>query len=285
VQRILQGTSDTLAITVTVAETGTDPTPDVATVTVTRADGTIVVAGATAQNGPAGTFVYPLVPAETATLDVLTAAWSFTLGGQVQTLKTQAEVVGGYHFSLPALRNISPFSGTTGMTTFPTTKLIEGRTYAEQVIEEACERAFVPRYWRGPMQDLRTWPFPDVRVVRSVVGPEGTVWGPADLSYYGTGVGLAPFVARRRGRWMVAVEHGMDSCPVDVSRASVLLARNYLIGAQATTSGGLDDRATSVTYADAGLTYSLVTGGVGGAETSIPEVNAVIVRYGPAVVA
>jgi hypothetical protein len=62
IQRILQGTGDTLAVQVTVAEAGTDPTPDAAAVTVTRADGTVVTAGATAQTAQAGNFMYVLTP-------------------------------------------------------------------------------------------------------------------------------------------------------------------------------------------------------------------------------
>jgi hypothetical protein len=71
----------------------------------------------------------------------------------------------------------------------------------------------------------------------------------------------------------------MDSCPADVARASMLLARSYLIAGSAAGTGGLEERATTVSYADAGLTYGLVTAGARGAVTSIPEVNVTIERY------
>jgi hypothetical protein len=280
IQRILQGTGDTLSVQVTVAEAGTDPTPDAAAVTVTRADGTVVTAAATAQNGPAGTFMYPLIPAETALLDVLTATWTVTLAGQPQTLVTRAEVVGGHHFTLAELRAMAPLGDTNA---YPTGRLVEARAEAEDFLETECGRAFVPRYWRGTVGDVRSWPFPDVRRVREVRAPDGTAWSAVDLDYMNTGWGYpGRWAARRRGRWTVALEHGMDACPPYVARASRLLARNVLTGNASASM--LDERATSVTYADAGLTYGLVTGGVRGAASSIPEVNVVVDQYGTAAV-
>jgi hypothetical protein len=171
VQRILQNTSADLPAVVTVAETGTDPTPDSATVTITRADGTVVVQDAVANNGMNGGFVYPLSPAQTALLDTLTAVWTFTYGGLVQQLRTQAEVVGGYHFTLGQLRQLAPLSDAS---TYTTAKLIEARTLAETTIEQECGRAFVPRYWRGHVENF-TWPYPDVIGVRSATGVDGSV--------------------------------------------------------------------------------------------------------------
>jgi hypothetical protein len=81
VDRSLQNTDYTFNGGVTVDEVGTDPSPDSATVTITRADGTPVVTAATAVNGPNGGFSYTLVPAQTALLDTLTATWTFTLNG------------------------------------------------------------------------------------------------------------------------------------------------------------------------------------------------------------
>jgi len=71
----------------------------------------------------------------------------------------------------------------------------------------------------------------------------------------------------------------MDACPPDVADAARLLAREGLARTYAASSSGLDARATSVTYADAGLTYGLVTSGVRGAATDVAEVNAAIARW------
>jgi hypothetical protein len=279
VERVLQGVSATLSQTVTVNEAGTDPTPDAATVTITRADGTVLATGA-AIDGPGGNFQYVLTPAQTAQLDTLTVAWTFTLAGFPQTLTSTVEVVGGHHFTLAELRAMAPLNDTNA---YPTGRLVEARAEAEDFLETECGRAFVPRYWRGTVGDVRSWPFPDVRRVREVRAPDGVAWSSVDLDSMNTGWGYpGRWAARRRGRWTVALEHGMDACPPYVARASRLLARNVLTGNASASM--LDERATSVTYADAGLTYGLVTGGVRGAASSIPEVNVVVDQYGAAAV-
>jgi hypothetical protein len=135
VDRSLQNTDYTFNGGVTVDEVGTDPSPDSATVTITRADGTPVVTEATAVNGPNGGFSYTLVPAQTALLDTLTATWSFMLNGRLQSLRDQVEIVGGYHFDLNELRQMPPLSDAT---TYTTAKLLNARTLAETTIEQAC---------------------------------------------------------------------------------------------------------------------------------------------------
>lgn len=271
--RVLRGVSATLSQTVLVDETGTDPSPDAAIVNITRADGTPVATNAAAINGANGGFQYVLTPLETALLDTLRVDWTFTLGGQVQTLTTYVEIVGGFHFPVTALR-AAP--GLASSTDYPTAKLVEARTLAETIMEDACGRAFVPRYWYGQVDGFR-WPYPDVRALRSVVNAyDGTIMTANERldALFGRGWRYHRYAAR----WEVGLEHGMDAPPADVSRASLLLARSILIGDR-NTGGTLDERATSVSYADAGLTYSLTTAGVRGAPTSVPETNAVIDRY------
>jgi hypothetical protein len=276
VDRSLQNTDYTFNGGVTVDEVGTDPSPDSATVTITRADGTAVVTGATAVNGPNGVFSYTLVPAQTALLDTLTATWSFTLNGRLQSLRDQVEIVGGYHFDLNELRQMPPLADKNA---YSTAKLLNARTLAETTIEQACGRAFVPRYSIERVDSFQSWPFPDVRALRSAVNMDGTILTGAALTDAFNG--WYPYHSYRycNRSWTVGVEYGMDSCPADVARASMLLARSYLIAGSAAGTGGLEERATTVSYADAGLTYGLVTAGARGAVTSIPEVNVTIERY------
>jgi hypothetical protein len=275
-QRILQNTGADLDVAVTVNGTGTDPSPDTATVTIRRADGTTLVNAAAATNGLNGGFTYPLSSTNTALLDTLTASWTFTLGGATQTLTTQAEIVGGYHFALPSLQALAPLNDTQA---YPVAKLVEARTLAEQLIETECGRAFVPRYWYGRVDGYR-WPFADVRTVRSAVNTDGTVLTGTSLTDVYNGHFGAYYGYRRRNQsWTVGLEHGMDSAPLDVSRASMLLARSILVANKAGTTGSIDERATTVSYADAGLTYSLTTAGARGAATNLGEVNATIDRY------
>jgi hypothetical protein len=108
--RILRKVSSTLARTVTVDEAGTDPNPDAVTVTITRGDGTALVTNATTTNGPNGGVTYTFTPVQIAQLDNLHLEWNFTLGGFVQTVTSEVEVVGGYHFSLAQLRAFAPLN-------------------------------------------------------------------------------------------------------------------------------------------------------------------------------
>lgn len=271
--RILQGVSATLNQTVLVDGVGTDPTPDAATVTITRANGTILYTDAVATNGPNGGFDYVLSPIDTALLDTLTAQWRFTLAGQVQTLTTRVEIVGGYLCGLPEIRALDPIQDTA---TYPEAKVRNARTLAEQIIETECGFAFVPRYSYG-----RTPPgsYPYLRRVRSALDAYGSVLDTTDLDLLSRGLYALP--PARYGRWLFGVEHGLDVAPPDVSRATAILARSMLMQNAGVGGSGFDERATSVVYADAGLTYStpLVTPGMRGAATGIPECNAVIDRY------
>lgn len=70
----------------------------------------------------------------------------------------------------------------------------------------------------------------------------------------------------------VTVEHGMRLTPPGVSEAVTALAAWYLV------PSGVPDNAVSEST-DAGV-LRFVVGGVDGAETSLPEVNALISRYG-----
>jgi hypothetical protein len=274
--RYLQSTAATLSVTFSVDGTGTNPSPDSATVTVTRADGTAVVTNAAATDAGTGVFTYTLTPAQTAQLDQLTVAWTATLNGVAQTLTTRAEIVGGFLFSIADARAVKPLENTT---TFTTAKIVAARTLAEQALEDACGVAFVPRYTRetltgyGATTLVARWP--RVRTVRSATVDDTalTVGELADLKVLPSGEIYNP------GRWtngfastVVAYEHGYDSPPLRVSRACLLLAKNWLV------DGPIDDRATSLSTDDGIVT--LATPGLRGSTFGIPEVEAVVQEYG-----
>lgn len=266
--RVLQGVTATLTQTVLVNETGTDPSPDSATVTITRADGTNLYTDTAATNGPNGGFTFTLTPLDTALLDTLTATWKFTLGGQIQSLKTTTEIVGGYHFGLDELRQMDPLQDQVK---YPMAKLIEARTLAETALEDACGVAFVPRYSHRTVQaygDTTIDLGPKVRLVRSA-----TLNGVAsDVSTLTYSAGLAVSSGTwTSGVWTIGWEHGYDSCPPWVARASMLLARHFLV------ESPIDDRFSSVSTQDG--TFSMVTPGMRGALFAIPEINAVVDQY------
>jgi hypothetical protein len=97
------------------------------------------------------------------------------------------EIVGGFHFSLSAFR--ATYSTFADPATYPSAALMEARTYAEVTLEEACGRAFVPRYALERVPAGGRWlriTMPDVRVVRTVVGSDYTL-SPSDTSATSTG--------------------------------------------------------------------------------------------------
>jgi len=250
-----------------------DPTGG-ATVEVRRADGTALVpAGTAATKASAGVYTYTLTAAQTTLLDNLTVRWTATFGGQPQTLIQRAEIVGGYFFSTTELRQLAPLNDTVAYTA---DMLGAARTAAESLIEEEIGLAFVPRYFYGRVRTLQRPPREPLRAWRSITDVAGGAWPASSLTLMGATAGAWP---RRRGLWTVGVEYGMDACPPDVADAARLLAREGLARTYAASSSGLDARATSVTYADAGLTYGLVTSGVRGAATDVAEVNAAIARW------
>jgi hypothetical protein len=69
VQRIVRGRSATLTHTFYSDAAATDPSPDVTTVTITRADGTAVVTAAATTEAGTGVVTYTVTPAQTALLD------------------------------------------------------------------------------------------------------------------------------------------------------------------------------------------------------------------------
>lgn len=275
-QRFIAETPAPLRAEFRSASTGAyvDPTGNAATVEVRRADGTtLIAAGTPAVRSSPGVYTYTLTAEQTTLLDNLTVRWSATFSGQPQILTQYAEIVGGLYFSATEARSLAPL---TDATTYTADDIAMARTAAETLIEQEVGRAFVPRYWYGRVRTLQRPPVEDLRRYRSISDATGLAWAPRDVDYLTGGL---MFGVPRRGTWMVGLEYGLDYVPPDVAEAAKLLAREGLVRVKLQTAGGLDQRATSVTYADAGLTYSLVTSGVRGAATDVAEVNAVIARY------
>jgi hypothetical protein len=270
-QRILQGTQATLSVTFEVDGVATDPSPATAVVTITRADGTVLINAQATTHGTVGKFSYTLSPAQTALLDTLTADWTANLG----TLTTTAEVAGGFLFGLDEL---NAALGTQA-SNYTTALKVAARTLAEQALEDACGVAFVPRYaletLSGTGSTTLIGPWPKVTAVRSVSIDGTALSAPAlatvdveltGLFYYPTGWTAG------YGNVVVGFEHGFPVPPARVGRACLLLAKRWLVDTP------VDDRITSMSTEDG--TFSFVTAGVRGAPTDLPEVNAVIDQYG-----
>lgn len=209
------------------------------------------------------------------------------------------ELVGGYLFEIADLR--AQDRAFTDVTKFPTDALRQIRTWVEDVIEgpRAAQIAFVPRgrrvkldgnspdYTRGwlPMmygQDYRTLLAPDYAVRKIHSGSvNGNAFTQTDIDEIGisdnqlwrsSGVHWPawPF-----GHQNVELhyEHGLDRPPGAITRAALILAREYLI------KSDLPGRATATSIGD--QMFRLTIAGRDGL-TGIPDVDAAIKNHGRA---
>jgi hypothetical protein len=148
VDRVLRNTAANIQATFALDGVPTDAVGTV-TVTVTRADGTVIV-NAQAADKPAGTtgvYQYPLTPTHTALLDTLTATWTGTISGVAQTVQTVVEVAGGFAFSVAQARSVRPLDNAT---TYTTARIVEMRTLVEDALERELGYALVTlRYTTG----------------------------------------------------------------------------------------------------------------------------------------
>lgn len=272
VQRILVNTPATLTATFWVGETATDPGGATATVTVYKADGTILVGPVAATHGTAGVFTYTL--AAQAQLNNLTAVWTGTDGRQVTTYH---EIVGGFYVELAEIRALEGFSNTTK---YPTATLEAARTQAEDRFENAMRVAWVPRYMRETLDGnnrsdvILTWPRP--RQVLSVTTDGAAVADLTQFRLYSYGV-----LERSNGVWFLAdvygggrnviVEytHGYDR-PVEDIRQAFLTYVRYLLFE---TQSRIPDRASAFSTPDG--TFQLVTAGFN-RPTGLPDVDAIL---------
>lgn len=273
--RVQQGTSVTIAHTFTVDGVAADPTPDSATIEILRGDGTeLVPAGTNATNAGPGKFTYTLTPTQTAQLDLLTVKWTATFG-QLQTMTSRVEIVGGFLFTVAEARALKPL-GNAEM--YPLAALLTARTLAEQTLEEVCNVAFVPRYRRERAIPVRHGHVRvkgrDIRAIRDLtvddvaltVDELAAITVPREFTIAG--------VSKTGSRYVIGYEHGHDFPPEQARRIALRLAKRYLVETP------IDERASSMTTDDG--TISLVTPGLRGMLFDIPEANAFVQVYGRA---
>jgi hypothetical protein len=254
-------------------EGGAAVDPGTVTIGIVRADGTELVAPATATSG-AGTAAraYNLTTAHTALLDRLTVTWTSTLKG---TLTSYVEVVGGFLFGL------SELSGklTDSTSSYTAAQLADARTYAETEIEREINLALVPRFdtHRGtaqgwffhvPRYALRT-----VRWVNTYASGVATAYGASELLALEIGEGLIYGGGWPTGYRAVEVgyEHGLDSPPPGAKEAALVLAEQHIV------QGPVDDRATQ--RASEFGPINLATPGMFGSRFGIPVVDAFCQSY------
>lgn len=283
-QQLLKG----IAAELTATLPGSDGEPRsglAATVTVARADGTVLYTNAAATDNGDGTYALALSGTDLSQLDLLVAQW--TVAANVRAT-TAHEVVGGFYFTQAdvaiAEQGRAAVDGQDHATL---------RAEVEHECERICNVAFVPRYARVVVNATGTGrlllPYPMPRVVRSVRiysnGIDYVSLTPADIAAlsldpsglierrdYGIfGFNLmdtefaAPMV-------IVEYEHGYDQPPADLKRATI---RRYR-GRSNMAKSGLPDRAVTYT-AENGATYRIATADE--YSTGDPDIDAIYDGY------
>lgn len=252
---------------------------DVPSVTVTREDGVLVATGL-ADHPSTGHYEFALDPdPATTTLDILTATWSGTRDGALQTLLVdEIHIVGAHYFTIADLRTLDPLDDTDR---FPDATLQAIRDLVAFDLERTCAVAFTPSYGRDVLLGSGT-----PRLSLSHRLPRALVSitvddNDFDLVTNRVLLRSAGVLEKASGVWPerslieVRYRHGHHATPPRVARAAMILAREY---AYQSERGNTPDRATSLDT-EAG-SFRLVTAGVGGALYGLPEVNAVVQEYG-----
>lgn len=279
--RVQQGLARTVYVDISRNGVAENPSPDTATVTVTRqSTGAVLYTDAATADidDPAGRFGFTLSPTDTALLDTLYLDWTVTVDSVEQTVRTIVEIAGGFLFTLQQLLAIKPNQNNL---TWDTDELVAVRTLVEQTIEDACERAFVPRYRQETLDGTGSATLllsrPDLRAIRSVTsdGTDYTSGQLADLALRPSGLvyNSGGWWTRGTGNLTVGYEHGTDYPPARVTQAALILARSWLV------KGPVDERALGVAAPDGGFSFGLATPGRNGSYVGIPEVDATIDAY------
>lgn len=269
--RIQRGLSATLTHTFFVDGVATNPTPDAATVTITRDNGTVLVNAAAATEAGTGVVTYLLTPAQTATLDTLTVGWTATFGGQSQMFTDHVEIAGGFLFSISEARAVKPLDQVA----YTTAMITATRTLVEQALEDACGRAFVPRYKRdtvtGTGRTSLVLSQPRVTAVRTVTAGATAIADVATIVPNAYGVIFYPAGFVSGTSYTVSYEHGEPYPPWPAKQAALALAKKFLL------SGPVDDRTTTMSTEDG--TYILSTPGLRGAIWGVPVADSFAAQY------
>ncbi|MFE1095886.1 hypothetical protein [Streptomyces smyrnaeus] len=160
-------------------------------------------------------------------------------------------------------------------TKFPAVHIAAARDAVEEEFELITNRSFTVRakYWSflSGGGDLAVMPDNDIQRVTSFM-VNGTDAMPSLL---GVTPGYLEFLPAPEGAAVeVRYEYGLFPPPADVRRAALIRVRDLLISA----NSAIPDRAVSFQVSELG-TYQLATAGRAGAETGIPEVDAILARY------
>lgn len=254
------------------------------TVTVSTSDGVEVGTGTATNETAAGVYTFELPEEAVDAVDLYEVLWEADVATRARTWTTRYEVVGGHYFELADLRTFNA-AIEENPSRYTAAKLREARDTASERLDKECVLAFTPRrgrvVLRGSGRRVLILPNNAIRALYGV-SVDGVDFTDAELDLVKLldyGIELPAGNAWDHDTEItVDYEHGLDEPDPSVVRAAKLLAIDYLL------PSAIPARAKSETTDLGTISYSLA--GRDGA-TGIPEVDAVIVKYGretPAVI-
>lgn len=255
---------------------------DVGTVTVavTNSYGTAVTSGAVAESGDSNEIrTTTIAAADNLSVDRLTAVWT---GPNGVLATARYDIVGGYYATVADMREDTVLGSAVK---HPVASLVKDRTEVESMLDDACRRAFVPRFYSevlsGSGNDTLSLVQADLREVVWAQRWTGDAW--VDLALDVTEIPADPFglAVGRRYVWpcgvnniRVGYRYGWDAPPADLRRAVVKAVEARRSG----DNSGIPSRAISVQGTELGNVV-LATPGLGRWITAVPEIDEVINRY------
>ncbi len=272
------------------------------TVAVTHVNGTVIVpAGTQCTAGAPGSGQYTFtIPPQGDPADM-----NITLTGTFSTFQRTENyiisAVGGFMADLAEIRALDGLADTTA---YPTSLLIGQREAAEELFEKATGRHWTPKYAREVLDGDPTYrrafqPIDQIYILHlqrrlllantypskliSITIDDGSGSGPLPqdvtrFKFYESGEieRLLTDPGWPRGVQNVVIEyvHGVTRPPADLRDAFTVYLRHKVLN----SNGRISPRATSVQTEEGSVTLGQAQGFV--KPTGLPEVDAVLVRYG-----
>lgn len=271
-ERIVRNVPSDITFTFVNGDDLVDPDGNAATVTITKADGSVVVTDAAATRISQGKYKYTL-PGQS-DLNLLKAVWTGEFSTLDRSETSYVEIAGAYFFTLRELRN---YDAVLQQARFTDELLSNERRRTEDEFERVTGRGFVPRFMREVLygEDTNTlWlEKPEVHAVTKL-----TVDGEDKLSLIDDGTIAADSSNLHVLRWtggkfysdakvVIEYEYGSEIVPYECKRLAMKRARGMLLGDQAK----IDERATSMVNEQG--SFRLSTPGFRGAFTGIPDID------------
>jgi hypothetical protein len=274
VTRFPLGRVSTLTYTVTDADGNSTTVAPAPTVTISDDAGDVVVSS-TSTTLNSGAYVYTLSTSVRNALGVYDATYTYTQGGQSVSITKQFEVVGNHLFEIAELREFD--EALVDDTTYTSTRLASAREDATERLENAADVAFTVRATRqvlsGDGSTKLLLPHSDI-VDLFEAWIDGVELDLGDVEVKPEGILVyANGWTYGTNNVEVRYSHGYQVTPEPVKRAAKMLAVEYVV------TSALPARATSQST-DVGDFRIAIANVDAGRDTGIPEVDAVISRFG-----